>query len=362
MIHLFVPGKMVIAGEYAVLEEGQACVVLPVSRGIHISLEAADTNRIVTDIFPGKSYSWSWDRRKNQLEGTVHYLPYIRRAIAVVTAYTFQKRGHIPPVEIHITSHMHDKTTGKKLGIGSSSAVTVAVVEGLCLYYHLDISRDTLFKLAYTAHYMEQGSGSGADIAASAFKSCVHYTAPSQKFMKHIVQNMNELNQYIANTWPLYDVKMTSWDPCLHLVIGWTGEVRKTHGMIQKYYKGRRRQRAIHQQFLEASQKAVRHVWYGLVNKEAEVTLDGVRASYDVLKYMTDCYRIPYLNEALRMLMHYAPSTSATKPSGAGGGDCGIVILYYNNVDEYRVDLSEMVSQWQNHNIYPISMEVYMGK
>ncbi len=361
-MNLFVPGKLFLAGEYAVLEEGQPCVVLPVSRGIQITLEKGETNQIVSDVFPGKSFSWHYNRSENVLKGDVTSLPFIRHAITVTTVYTLEKGREIPPVSVRITTDMNDVVSGKKLGLGSSAAVTVAVVEGLCHYYGNEVSREEVFKLAYIAHYMEQQSGSGADIAASVYKSCLRYVAPKQETMTSIVRKMNdnkEINRHIVESWPLFRVETTQWSKTLSLIIGWTGQTCKTHGMIQTYNHKKGQQERVQRQFLAESQNAVDLLWQGLIMKEEDKVIEGVTASFKALSDMTRAYHIPYMNEALERLVKDTRIGSGAKPSGAGGGDCGLVIMKTEQKLIQDEKYVHMLKRWNEHQICPLKITIY---
>ena len=61
-----------------------------------------------------------------------------------------------------------DNSNGRKYGLGSSGAVTVATVKALNLYYQMEMDRLTQFKIAALAHLAVQGNGSCGDIAALA--------------------------------------------------------------------------------------------------------------------------------------------------------------------------------------------------
>lgn len=127
------PGKVVLLGEYAVLD-GAPAVVAAVDRGVVCRVEHAGSLTVET---PGD------DR-------------FVRRALQIVGApparYVFAESNPIPGVE--------------KPGLGGSAAATVAaVVAGTGGRW----SNAEVQRVARAVHAEVQGGGSGVDIAASVY-------------------------------------------------------------------------------------------------------------------------------------------------------------------------------------------------
>jgi phosphomevalonate kinase len=120
---VFAPGKLVLVGEYAVLDGGGA-VVAAVNRGVSCAVSPAATLAIVT---PGDD-------------------TFVRAALAGAppARYTFADWN---PVDLG----------GAKPGFGGSAAATVAAV----------VAAGLPPARAYAAHHAVQGGGSGVDIFAS---------------------------------------------------------------------------------------------------------------------------------------------------------------------------------------------------
>ena len=171
------PGKLMIAGEYAVLEPYQPSIVTAVDRFIHTTLEKTDTNLLSLHDFNLINLPWKFEQNKIHFQFENEKLAFVQAAMLVTLRYLSEKGTEIKPVHIHVRSELQDET-GIKYGLGSSAAVTVAVVRGLLTYLlPKQPSSDLVFKLAAIAHVTTQGSGSGADIAASAYGGMLQYAS-----------------------------------------------------------------------------------------------------------------------------------------------------------------------------------------
>src|SRR5699024_7504456 len=62
---------------------------------------------------------------------------------------------------------------GEKYGLGSSGAITVAIIKALLEYYDLNLSDMEIFKLAALASIKINPKGSCGDIAASTFENWI---------------------------------------------------------------------------------------------------------------------------------------------------------------------------------------------
>lgn len=162
------PGKLVITGEYAVLE-GAPALVLAIDRDAHVALEDASGGDYEITA-PGLGIhaahgeldatgrmSWS------ALEATAI------EQLALVSAVleTLDAEGRPVPFRASLDTRAFYATTDgqKKLGLGSSAALTVALASAICA---LDRRGAPSIETLIAAHRRAQdGRGSGLDIAAS---------------------------------------------------------------------------------------------------------------------------------------------------------------------------------------------------
>jgi phosphomevalonate kinase len=169
-LRITVPGNLLLLGEYAVLEEGGLGITLAVDRSVSIHVESSNTLTISgTD----GSRQFSWPREgQNEL---------FRNIVSECRKFLEGRGLDLPQVAIAADSHnlytFNDMSNGmsnsRKLGLGSSAAVTVGISAALLLQeisWSPDELRSQVFEIALRAHRKAQGGrGSGYDIAASTF-------------------------------------------------------------------------------------------------------------------------------------------------------------------------------------------------
>lgn len=145
------PGKIFLIGEYAVLE-GAPAVVAAVGRFA------------VGQFIPG-----------NEAES-----PFVAEAVRATLAGIGDRAAALPEGSVFIDSGAFFQD-GKKLGLGSSAAVTAASVAAMLEIAGLPVAtnRDLCFSLAESAHRAAQGGvGSGADVAAAVHGGLLQYRRP----------------------------------------------------------------------------------------------------------------------------------------------------------------------------------------
>src|SRR5690606_6216463 len=77
-----------------------------------------------------------------------------------------------------------DDDSGRKYGLGSSGAVTVAVVAVLNEFYELQLTQEERCKLALLATIEISPRASGGDLAASTFGGWVRYVSPDRAALR----------------------------------------------------------------------------------------------------------------------------------------------------------------------------------
>ena len=159
------PGKAVLCGEYAVLDGAPAvCMALDRRARVTVTPRAADWTRVSA---PGYTAAEGFfrvvDGNVEWLQGASEFslVDAVLRSIA-----TLPER--VVSIELD-TDAFRDRASGEKIGIGSSAALTVALLAAL--RGTEDVRTD-----AMDAHrQLQQGAGSGVDIATSVRGGLLEY-------------------------------------------------------------------------------------------------------------------------------------------------------------------------------------------
>jgi len=154
---LTVPGNILLLGEYAVLEEGGLGLAMAVDTRVRLEASPAESLLIET-AWSGRAISWTTARPEES--------PLVNAAVEEVSEWL----GRACAARVHLDSSGFFSPGGRKTGLGSSAAVSVALVCGLLSTAgERSAARGPEApSLALRAHRRAQGGkGSGYDILTS---------------------------------------------------------------------------------------------------------------------------------------------------------------------------------------------------
>ncbi|SEK62631.1 phosphomevalonate kinase [Carnobacterium iners] len=358
MIEVSAPGKLYIAGEYAVVEPGHPAIIVAVDQFITVSLEQTKHVGSITSFQYG-NLPILWRRHNDQLvldkrENPFHY---ILAAITVTEKYAKELNKELAFFSITIDSEL-DSSNGRKYGLGSSAAVTVATIKALCQFYNLDSNDELVFKLAALAHLSVKSNGSCGDVAASVYGGWIAFTT----FDRDWVASQQKKEQYsikelIDNDWPLLSIKPLTPPRDLRLVIGWTGSPASTSDLVDEVTNQRNRDKNAYDNFLKDSKQCVNQMIEGFQHNDIQMIQQQIRKNRELLIKMSQDTGVIIETPALTQLCNVAEQYhGAAKSSGAGGGDCGIVLF------NRREGLLPLMTAWEKEGITNLPLHVYTNK
>ena len=285
------PGKVIIAGEYAVLD-GAPAICMAVDRRAFVSLATshAECHNVLA---PG--YSQTAGRFRAD-EKTFEWLSG-EAEFDLLTAVWIKVAPELPDkLDIVLDSNEFvDATTSSKIGIGSSAALVVALTAALDLAAG---GGRSIYRVATAAHSdFQGGSGSGADIACSVTGGLIEFRMG------------NEPDRALQ------------WPDGLHYAMLWSGVAAQTGDKLQRLAKV---DAATSRAALATAAEAVATAWH---NRTAVKILAALRSYTEALRRFDVDHELGIFDAGHAELADKAASAGVVyKPCGAGGGDLGIVL------------------------------------
>ena len=316
------PGKVFLTGEYAVLV-GAPALVAAVDRHARVRVEigagggplrvhslAESEHQTITDVDAGEIP-----------EGDVGCVVAALRA-----ARANQDALGVAADVVVDTRPFLDGP--RKLGLGRSAATLAAAVAAFFAAAG-DTDRERVLAAAVSANVLfQEGWGSGGDVAASVHGGVVE-----------VSRRAGDLH-----------ATRRELPPGLHLVVGWTRESASTVPLLRRF--------ASAQELCPGGPAALSDLCRvaaeaanAVANGDAASLTDAVDRSADLLQRLGSEVGIPIVTPALARLVRAARGVgAAAKPSGAGGGDCGIALA------RSPAQVAAVEAAWQAEGITPLAL------
>ncbi|MBU0758531.1 MAG: phosphomevalonate kinase [Nanoarchaeota archaeon] len=335
MINTSAPGKIIVAGEWAVLEKGNSAVVAAVNNKINVKIRESD--RFLISI---KDYGIN---EQELISGSRHM------SIAFSAVKTLEEYlGNLRPC--HIVSEGIDRIGGHKIGLGSSAAATAAIVTALLEYNDSAWDKQLVYKLSMLSHFGAQGKlGSGTGIAASVYGGTVKYTAPDTDWLKKRL-GKKKTKEIVSMDWPDLKIENISLMPNLKILIGFTGSSASTKYLIKKIMDFK-------QSAPDEYTKIMTHIneqaLIFAVQKNEQDILSAIRNNSALLRRLENKSGVNIFTKELTKLIELSSTEkSAAKLSGAGGGDCGIAVCFDEKITQ------KIKRSWEENKIVPLDLKI----
>ena len=351
------PGKLYIAGEYAVLEQDCPAILVAVNQFIRVSITKSKSS---TGSIHSKQYSQDsihWVRRgaKMVIDNRDNPFEYILSAINLTERFCLEQHIKLRVYDLHVNSDL-DSADGKKYGLGSSAAVTVATVKAILRFYNVPFSNELVYKLSAISHYSVQGNGSAGDIAASVYGGWIAYQTFDKKWLKREL-TQKSLSEVVDEAWPGLKIQLLTPPEGMNLLIGWSQKPASTSRLVDETNANKAALNVEYKQFLQQSRKCVLRMIDGFEQGNIDLIKMQIRENRKLLQHFAQINQIAIEIPRLSKLINVAESFGgAAKTSGAGNGDCGIVIT-----DE-QTNVNELDQQWRKNNVLPLDLHVHQVK
>lgn len=347
------PGKLFITGEYAVMEPGCPAILVAVDRLVSVTVSAAAISDVVISsdlhLEPAR-LRW----HGHHLDGPTATAGFTHAIAAVeVVAELLAERGSpAPALHLSISSELHD--SGTKFGLGSSGAVTVAVIAAALAYCGVELSLDARFRLAMIASARLDARSSGSDLAASTWRGWIAYQAPDRATVLDVVHDRG-IHGALAVDWPGFGVRRLAVPTGLQLEVGWTGQPVSTAELIAQRGSTPWRGSPTHRAFVADMTESVRATIDALEHGDRPAVLAQIGIARRLLAGLDEAVGLGIFTDKLTALCDAADSIrGAAKPSGAGGGDCGIALLDTAS----GPDVARLRARWATAGVQHLPVQV----
>ena len=297
------PGKIFISGEYLVLD-GALATIMSTKQRVKATIEdIGDKDNIFYCSIINQHFPFNVDHNYQ-----INWLDKNPDEFGLFLDLSI-KRMKIKPNNSLFTIDTNDLYfQGNKIGLGSSAAISVAILHVMNSFYDIKLSKKEIINHSIELHRMHQGkNGSGLDVISSYADS-----------------NLIECDKNMLN-----DHKWNVLDWPKNLIINGilTTHESSTGSMIEKYniakQKDCRKFKSLYSQMKKILDKFSEAWRIGDISD----ILNSLKKQSILMKQLDNDFDIGIYTEEHKNLSEIAESLGLLyKPSGAGGGDLGFVM------------------------------------
>lgn len=270
MIKTSAPGKLLLLGDYAVVY-GHPCIVTAVDKRLYVEAKIIEAQEDVINT------------------------PQVKESRFVLETIAYMKE------QFNLSASIQINTKGDfshQVGLGSSSAVTVATVEAINQLFKLHLTKKDIFTISYKVNLLIQGVGSGFDIAAATYGKTIRY-----------VKGGEELSELSLQSLPL--------------IVGYSGIKADTPYYIRKVAEAFKQRQSELNELFASMHSLVDEATIALQKSDFQTVGNCFNSGHTILQKLG--VSIPKLDSMVKAALN--AGAWGAKLSGAGGGDCMIALV-----------------------------------
>ncbi len=319
LIEVTAPGKLVLIGEYAVLE-GSPAIVAAIDRRVAVSIQENNQKEFTLSA-PNlgiERQKFIPDTKGNAVfvekpfAGQRENLRFFQSVFARTWRNFDLNKSRV--LDLHIDTSEFYISDRVKLGLGSSAAVTSALTAGLHAACGSSLSQDKLFLESLAAHHAAQGKiGSGIDIAASVFGGIISYSKATRE----------------------PEIKNIGICEDLIIIPVWSGSAASTLNLVTKVMQFKKafpdRYRHLMTEMSDSSAKAIK-AWS---DGDTGTFLSYINSFAKSLEKLGKNSQTPIVSVVHKKIGSVVSKYNGVyKPSGAGQGDLGLAFWKRSDFDK----------------------------
>lgn len=299
------PGKLILAGEYAVLD-GAPALALAVNRRARVAIENCADGECRVDApdigIVGARWHLDDDGGVRWEEPGGSDAERLRLVSAIVGIVCAGKEPAPFDARLDTRAFFRDGTR-QKLGVGSSAALTVALTAAICAW--LGREAPPAQQLIALHRIFQNGHGSGVDVAASlrggAIAYRLHSSAPR--------------------------IASVAWPSSLHWFGVWSGRPAQTGEMLARMSAWRARAPASYGLLMRDLRLCAEAAVMAIETGNAPALLETIALYAESLRKLGESSGVDIFSLEHRAIGACAAACGVVyKPCGAGGGDVGIAL------------------------------------
>ena len=305
------PGKIFLSGEYLALD-GSKATILSSKQRVKIKIEESDlSSNLLYSLPTNKSFPFHVDDsfQIKWLHGNPEELGlFIEQAIRLMQIKPSKTKFTIDTTDFYYES--------RKIGIGSSSAISSALIKAINKYFNFAYTKEMMIDNALKLHSRKQNNlGSGLDVIASFIDSGL---------IECVIDN-NGQKEWQELEWPS--------DLIIKGLI--TTQQSDTSKMIEKYMKGHFNNKEFFSKLKIDADQCLENLSLSWRAKDCESILDFMEQYNILIKQLDEMYHLGIYTDEHSILDNLANDSEIFyKPSGAGGGDLGFLLT--KNTDKLK--------------------------
>ena len=352
-VQVSAPGKLFLAGEYAVVEAGYPAMIAAINQYLTVTIEASNSGTVFSS---QQGITIPWERSGEEIvTQTATSYALIFSAMGVAEAYVRALGQQTAAFyDLSVDSQLDNSQSGTKYGLGSSGALTVATIKAVLTYYGQEVNAYRLYQLAALSQLQQGMAGSFGDLAASSYGGVIAYHSLDRDWLKGLLEE-HTLLEILDMPWKDVNIERLSLPGTLSLLIGWTGQAASTDSLVNQVGQGRSQdgKESSHRDFLQKSKSCLGGIIQACQQGDAERFQAGIAENRRLLQEFARKMGLVIETEDLIRLCQIAiEEGTVAKSSGAGGGDCGIAFASQAQQAE------QIHHKWRSAGILPLNLNL----
>ena len=301
-IETLASGKIFLTGEYMALEGGRS-ILLSTPQKTKVSLiENNGPNNLFSTSLSKVSYPFEIDE-----EADIIWLKDNPLGLGSILKEAIKKYGkHFTNKSIHIDTHDFFSEK-RKIGIGSSAAVSVSITEALNQLFGSELEPKDIIDYALKIHSKSQKSkGSGFDVITSYLGA---------KAVSCRLQDRGE-----------YEYSQILLPEEIIVIAVLNNSSASTATMIDKYQFAKLKHPKYFSKQSMIMKRQLEFIYSSILKKDSQLMLKNLSKYNDLLFDLDSKFQVGIFNCHHEMMELAKSMDIFYKPSGAGGGDLGLIV------------------------------------